>query len=87
MQSSDLSTRAEVSIRIASAANAWLKLSRSNFWGDSHISRGIKCTLYKVIVQSTLIYANMSTAHTTTAEAGCLSNEMSEKDVQSELER
>ena len=57
IQSSDLSTRAEVSNRIASAANAWLKLSKLHVWDDSHISRGIKCTLYKVIVQSTLLYA------------------------------
>ena len=43
---------------IASAANAWLKLSRLHVWDDSHISRGIKCTLYKVIVQSTLLFAS-----------------------------
>ena len=58
IQSSDLSTRAEISNRIASAANAWLKLSQSYVWDDSHISRGIKCTLYKLIVQSTLLYAS-----------------------------
>ena len=57
IQSSDLPTRAEVSNRIASAANAWLKLSRLHVWDDSHISRGIKCTLYKVILQSTLLCA------------------------------
>ena len=58
IQSSDLSTRAEVSNRIASAAHTWLKPSKLHVWDDSHISRGIKCTLYKVIVQSTLLYAS-----------------------------
>ena len=62
IQSSDLSTRAEVSNRISSAAYAWLKLSRLHVWDDSHISRGIKCTLYKVIVQSTLLYASKTWA-------------------------
>ena len=27
-------------------------------WDDDFISRGIKCTLYKVIVQFTLLYAS-----------------------------
>ena len=58
IQFSDFSTRAEVSNRIASAANAWLKLSNLHVWGDSHISREIKCTLYQVIVQSTLLHAS-----------------------------
>ena len=43
---------------LPSAANAWLKLSRLHVWDDDCISRGIKCTLYKVIVQSTLLYAS-----------------------------
>ena len=58
MQTSDLSVNAEVSNRLASAANAWLKLSKLHVWDDECISRGIKCTLYKVIVQSTLLYAS-----------------------------
>jgi hypothetical protein len=58
MQTSDLSVKAEVSNRLASAANAWLKLSKQHVWDDGCISRGIKCTLYKVIVQSTLPYAS-----------------------------
>ena len=58
IQSSDRSTRAEVSNRIASAAHTWLKLSKLHVWDDSHISRGIKCTLYKVVMQSTLLYAS-----------------------------
>ena len=58
MQTSDLSARAEVSNRLASAANAWLKLCTLHVWDDDFISRGIKCTLYKVIVQSTLLYAS-----------------------------
>ena len=40
---------------LASAANAWLKLSKLHVWDDECIGRGIKCTLYKVIVQSTLL--------------------------------
>ena len=58
MQTSDLSVKAEISNRLASAANAWLKLSKLHVWDDECISRGIKCTLYKVIVQSTLLYAS-----------------------------
>ena len=58
MQTSDLSVKAEVSNRLASAANACLKLSKQHVWDDECISRGIKCTLYKVIVQSTLLYAS-----------------------------
>ena len=58
MQTSDLSARAEVSNRLASAANAWQKLCKVHVWDDDFISRGIKCTLYKVIVQSTLLYAS-----------------------------
>ena len=58
MQTPDLSVKAEVSNRLASAANAWLKLSKLHVWDDECISRGIKCTSYKVIVQSTLLYAS-----------------------------
>ena len=58
MQTSDLSAKAEVSNRLASAANAWQKLCKLHVWDDDFISRGIKCTLYKVIVQSTLLYAS-----------------------------
>ena len=60
MQTSDTSARAEVSNRLASAANAWpwFKLCKLHVWDDDFISRGIKCTLYKVIVQSTLSYAS-----------------------------
>ena len=88
IQSSNLSTRAEVSNWIASAANAWLKLSKLHVWGDSHISRGIKCTLYKAIVQSTLLYASETWAlpQQTIAQAARLPNEMFQTDLQSELE-
>ena len=58
MQTSDLSARAEVSNSSASAANAWLKLCKLHVWDDDFISRGIECTLYKVIVQSMLLYAS-----------------------------
>ena len=43
---------------MASAANAWLQLSNLQVWDDDYISKGIKCILYKVIVQSMLLYAN-----------------------------
>ena len=56
MQTSDQSVRAEVSNRLASAANAWPKVSKLHVWDDDCISRGIKCILYKVILQSTLLY-------------------------------
>ena len=52
MQSSDPSMKAELSNRLASAAHAWSELSKLHVWDDECISRGIKCTLYKVIVQS-----------------------------------
>ena len=60
MQTSDLSAGAEVSNRLASAANAWLKLSKLHVWDDhdDYISRGNRCALYKVIVQFTLLYAS-----------------------------
>ena len=58
MQTSKQSVRAEVSHRLASGANAWLKLSKLHVWDDDCISRGIKCTLHKVFVQSTLLYAS-----------------------------
>ena len=58
MQSSDLSVKAEISSRLASAAHAWSKLSKLHVWDDECISRGIKCILFKVIVQSTLLYAS-----------------------------
>ena len=58
MQTSDQSVRAEVSNRLASAANAWLKLAKVHVWDADCISRGIKCTLYKVVAQSTLLYAS-----------------------------
>ena len=58
MQTSDQSVRAEVSNRLAGAAKAWLKLSKVHVWDDDCISRGIKCTLYKVGAQSTLLYAS-----------------------------
>ena len=58
MQTSDLSARAEVSNRLAGAANAWLKLCKLHVWDDDFMGRGIKCTVYKVIVQSTLLYAS-----------------------------
>ena len=50
MHTSDLSVKVEVSNRLASAANAWLKLSKLHVWDDESISRGIKCTQYRVIV-------------------------------------
>ena len=57
MQMSDQFVKAEVSNRLASVVNAWLKISKLHLWDDDCISRGIKCTLYKVIVQSTLLFA------------------------------
>ena len=56
MQTSDLLARAEVSNRLANAANyynAWLKLSKLHVCDDDYVNRGMKCILYKVIVQST----------------------------------
>ena len=38
--------------------HAWSKLSKLHVWDDECISRGIKCTVYRMILQSTLLYAS-----------------------------
>ena len=58
MQTSDLSARTEISSRLASTADAWLKLCRLHVWDDDLISKGMKCTLYKSMVQSMLLFAS-----------------------------
>lgn len=54
--SDNISMRVEVNHRLSSAAFAFQKLKRLNVWNDPFIRRGIKSILYKVIVQSTLLF-------------------------------
>ena len=79
MQTSGLSARAVVSNSLARVANAWLKLCKLHVWDDRFISRGIKCTVYKVIVQSMLLYASETWAlpKQQLPKAGGFPNEMS----------
>ena len=44
-------------------------LSKLHVWDDECISRGRKCILYKVIVQSTLLYASETWAISKTKDA------------------
>jgi len=54
-------------------ANAWVRLSTLHMW-DYGISRGIECTLYRVLVQSTLSHASEAgtLAQATNAQAGAV---------------
>ena len=54
--SNDLSATVEINHRLSSAAFAFQKLKRLHVWNDPFIHKGIKSILYKVIVQSTLLY-------------------------------
>ncbi len=54
--SNDLSIRTEINHRLSSAAFAFQSLKKLHVWNDPFIHRGIKSILYKVIVQSTLLY-------------------------------
>ena len=54
--STDLSMQPELANRLSRASGAYHKLKRLKVWGDKDISQGIKTVLYKVIVQSTLLY-------------------------------
>ncbi len=54
--SNDLSMKVEINHRLSCAAFAFQKLKRLHVWNDPFIHRGIKSILYKVIVQSTLLY-------------------------------
>jgi len=54
--SADMSMRSEISNRLSKAGKALHKLTNMKIWGDSAISRKTKMTLYKVVVQSVLLY-------------------------------
>ena len=54
--STDMSMQPEIANRLSRASGAYHKLKRLKVWGDKDISQGIKMVLYKVIVQSTLLY-------------------------------
>lgn len=49
-----LSMQPEISNRLAKAGCAFHKLNR--LWGDKHVSRQACCSVYKTIVQATLLY-------------------------------
>ncbi|BDA47039.1 probable craniofacial development protein 2 at N-terminal half [Coccomyxa sp. Obi] len=54
--SADMSMQPEIASRLSRAGGAYHKLSRLKVWKDKNISLKIKVILYKVIVQSTLLY-------------------------------
>ena len=54
ISSAGLSMQPEMSHRLARAGNAFHKLSR--LWGDKHLAQSVKCSVYKTIVQATLLY-------------------------------
>ncbi|BDA49971.1 probable RNA-directed DNA polymerase from mobile element jockey [Coccomyxa sp. Obi] len=54
--SADMSMQPEIASRLSRAGGAYHKLSRLKVWKDKNISVKIKVILYKVIVQSTLLY-------------------------------
>ena len=62
--SANLSMQAEVSQRLASAGRAFYKLSCMKLWKDYVISMKTKITLYKVMVQSVLLYGSETWALT-----------------------
>ena len=49
-----LTMQPEIANRIAKAGNAFHKLIK--LWGDKHLSREVKCTVYTTVVQATLLY-------------------------------
>ena len=54
--SADMAMWSEISDRLSSAGKALHKLTNMKIWEDSAISRKTNVTLYKVIVQSALLY-------------------------------
>lgn len=50
----DISMQAEVSHRLSRAGHAFVRLNR--VWKDQHLSKGVKCSIYKSIVLATLLY-------------------------------
>jgi len=55
--SADMSMQPEIANRLSRASGAYHKLKkRLKVWGDKHISQRIKMVLYRVAVQSTLLY-------------------------------
>ena len=49
-----LTMQSEIANRLAKAGSAFHRLTR--LWGDKHLSREVKCSVYKTIVQATLLY-------------------------------
>ena len=52
--SAGLSMQPEISARIAKAGAAFHRLNK--LWSDKHVSRRVRCSIYKTIVQATLVY-------------------------------
>ena len=52
--SSDNMLQSELAMRISKAAGAFHRLRK--LWGDAHLARTVKCSVYKSIVLATLLY-------------------------------
>ena len=55
--SADLSLTPEITSRVCKAGHAFFKLKELRLWNDPRLSKRTKLTIYKVIVQSALLYA------------------------------
>ena len=49
-----LTMQPEISARLAKAGNAFYRLNK--LWADKHVSVQVRCSIYKTIVQATLLY-------------------------------
>ena len=63
--SADMSMQPEIAYRLSRAGGTYHKLSRLKVWKDKNISLIIKMILYKIIVQSALMYGCETWAITT----------------------
>ena len=52
--SSDNSLQPELAMRLSKAAGAFHKLHK--LWGDAHLAKTVKCSVYKSVVLATLLY-------------------------------
>ena len=55
LSTTGLSMQPEISNRLAKAGSAFHGMTK--LWSDKHLSREVKCSVYKSIVQATLLYA------------------------------
>ena len=55
LSSASLTMQPEIASRLAKAGSAFYRLNKA--WADKFLSRDLKCSVYKSIVQATLLYA------------------------------